>query len=128
MTPEERAAVLVTARLLRAAQRIDWLTTPLTILAIALLITDRGNRVAMIAAIVIGFAAKVYAVRVAFDARLFEDVGEERLTTESLDSALSSLRATATARPWSDRCRGARRLIYVLGSLAVLQAIALVLA
>ena len=127
MTADERAAVLVTARLLRAAQRIDWLTTPLTVLAVALLVMHRGPRWVAIGAIVIGIVAKVYAVRVAFDARLFEDVGEERLTTSGLDSALSPLRNT-TPRPWADRCRGARRLIYVLSGLAVLQLIVLAFA
>lgn len=105
MTPEERAEVLVTARLLRAAGAVQWLAIGLTV--VAAMLRD-------VTAAVIGAVALFYAFRVAFDARLFEDVATERLTTSELDSALATLRKGKGDRPWSDRCAGARRLVLLL--------------
>lgn len=105
MTPEERAEVLVTARLLRAAGAVQWLAIGLTIVAAVLL---------NVIATALGAVALFYAFRVAFDARLFEDVATERLTTSELDSALATLRKGKGTRPWSDRCAGARRLVLLL--------------
>jgi hypothetical protein len=125
MTDEERPLVMVTARLLRAAQRIDWMTTPLTIVAAASIIVHRGGREFAAVAIVAGVAAKVYAIRVALDARLFDDVLTSRLSTAELDAALAPLR-TPAPRPWPDRCQGARRLVWKLATCAVIQAAAVV--
>lgn len=105
MTAEERAEVLVTARLLRAAGAVQWLAIGLTVAAVML---------RSVTAAALGAVALFYAFRVAFDARLFEDVATERLTTTELDSGLASLRNGKTDRPWSDRCAGARRLVLLL--------------
>jgi hypothetical protein len=105
LTPEERAEVLVTARLLRAAVVVQWLAIGLTVVAPLL---------RNVPAAALGALALFYAFRVALDARLFEDVATERLTTTELDSALSTLRKGAADRPWSDRCAGARRLVLLM--------------
>ncbi len=127
MTPEERGQVLVTAQLLRAALRVDWLTTGLTLLACAALTVSAANRIAAIVVIALGLIAKLFAVRVAFDASLFEDAASGTLTTSDLDNALGALALAPPAkagRPWLDRCRGAKRLVYFLAAAACAQTIA----
>ena len=125
MTETERAEVLVTARLLRAAKRIDWLATPLALIAAASLLFRGGNLAAGCVAIAAGVIAKLYAVRVAFDQHLFDDIAAGKLTPAELDHALSSMRAAAPVeRSWSDRCRGARRLVRMLAAATVVEVIA----
>jgi hypothetical protein len=114
MTAAERDEIVLTARLLRAAQTIDWLSTGLTFIAAAGIVLGHENRIPAIAAVVLGVIAKLYGVRIAFDARLFEDVAAERVSTSGLDRALGALglaRPDQADRPWSDRCRGAKRLV-----------------
>jgi len=106
MTDTERAQVLVTARLLEAARSLDWLSTGLTILAAVLLVLTRYALVAL----VLGAVSKLYAVRVAFDAKLLHDIAADRFSTADLDAALGR---TGQERGWPDRCRGARRLVFV---------------
>lgn len=118
MTPEERAEVLVTARLLRAAGAMQWLAIGLTVVAATL---------RNVTATALGALALFYAFRVAFDARLFEDVATERLTATELDSGLANLRKGKAARPWSDRCVGARRLVLLLAVTTIGEIIVLVL-
>jgi hypothetical protein len=130
MTPQERAQVLLTARLLQAAGRIDWLSTGLTLVAAAAVAVFGPNIVAAAAAIVLGIVGKLYSVRIAFDARLFHDIAAERLTAPELDSALAGLglrKADKAPRPWNDRCRGARRLVIVCGAITAAQAVAVIL-
>ena len=120
----------MTARLLRAALRVDWLTTGLTLLACAALTVSAANRIAAIVVITLGLIAKLFAVRVAFDASLFEDAASEALTTSDLDTALGALALAPpgkAGRPWLDRCRGAKRLVYYLATAACTQTIAAML-
>ncbi len=127
MTTEERAQVLLTARLLRAALRIDWLTTGLTLLACAALTVYAANRIAVMVMIALGLIAKLFAVRISFDASLFEDAAAGTLSASDLDTALSALELAPRAkagRPWLDRCRGAKRLVYFLAAVACTQTIA----
>lgn len=114
MTDEERAHVLVTARLLRAAASLSGLAVGVTIVA--------AFQVA-IAAIVLGVVAIYFCFRVSFDAKLFDDVAAGRLTTAQLDLVLG-LKGN---RDWIDRSRGAKRLIVQAAIAVIAQLAALVL-
>lgn len=126
MTEAERAEVLVTARLLRAASAMQWLAVILTSYAV---ITRHYAPIAL------GAIALYFAFRVTFDAKLFEDITNERLTTAELDAALSPLPASGerarvrghSPRPWPDRCRGARRLVAFLALATLAQLVTLAL-
>ena len=139
MTDEERAHVVVTARLLRAAASLSGLAVGLTLVAAFQVV---------IAAIVLGVIAIYYCFRVSFDARLFEDIATGRLTTAQLDHALGRAEARptsstrramrmlnvgrASARPneprdWIDRSRGAKRLVVKAAIAVIAQLTALVL-
>ena len=107
------ADVKLTARMLRAASFLPFLSAGLTILAAAALLFG-CSRAASIAAIVLGVIACVYGFRIALDAWLFEDILAGALTTSELDEAVGR-----ADRPWPDRCRGARRLI-IKGAVATL--------
>jgi hypothetical protein len=102
MTAAERAQILVTARLLEAAGKIDILSTGLTLLATAAMLFG-AFAIAGVVAIMLGIVAKLYGVRVAFDARLLSDVAPDKLTDADLDAAFPS----KAGRAWSDRLRGA---------------------
>jgi hypothetical protein len=114
MTDEERAHVIVTARLLRAAASLSGLAVGLTIVA--------AFQVA-IAAIVLGVAAIYVCFRVSLDASLFDDIAAGRLNTAQLDLALR-LKGN---RDWLDRSRGAKRLIVKAAITLIAQLAALVL-
>lgn len=120
MTPAERAQILVTARLLEAAGKIDILSTGLTLLAAAMLFG--AFEIAGVVAIVLGIVAKLYSVRIAFDARLLSDVALDQLTTEDLDAAFPA----KAGRAWSVRLRGAKRLVVVLAATSIAQCIAII--
>ena len=131
MNASERAEALLTARLLRAGSKLDLLSTGITLLTIAALLFGSIDRLIGMLAVVIGIFAKLYAVRVALDAKLFEDLAEERLTLTELDSALTSLQiapAKRANRPLSARCLGAKRLVVIEGMLAVAQIAVLMVA
>lgn len=121
MTPAERAQILVTARLLEAAGKIDILSTGLTLLAAAAMLFG-AFEIAGVVAIVLGVVAKLYSVRIAFDARLLSDVALDQLTTEDLDAAFPA----KAGRAWSDRLRGAKRLVVVLAATTIAQCIAII--
>ena len=121
MTPAERAQILVTARLLEAAGKIDILSTGLTLLAAAAMLFG-AFEIAGVVVIVLGIVAKLYSVRIAFDARLLRDVVLDRLTTEDLDAAFPA----KAGRAWSDRLRGAKRLVIVLAATTAAQCIAII--
>lgn len=117
------AEAQLTARLLRATAFLPWLGAALTVISGAALVFDVANRIALTAAIVLGVTAMVYGFRVALDARLFEDILAGKLSTADLDALLGR-----ADRPWSDRCRGARRLV-IRGAIAVtLQLLCIVIA
>ncbi|HYC89532.1 MAG TPA: hypothetical protein VEO54_10010 [Thermoanaerobaculia bacterium] len=139
MTDEERAHVIVTARLLRAAASLSGLAVGLTIVA--------AFQVA-IAAIVLGVAAIYFCFRVSLDAKLFDDVAAGRIATDALDRALGRAEARPTSsapramrmlnagrasagpdapRDWIDRSRGAKRLIVQAAIAVIAQLAALVL-
>jgi hypothetical protein len=120
MTETERAQVLVTARLLEAARSIDWLSTGLTLLAAVLLVLTPYALMSL----VLGVVSKLYAVRVVFDAKLLHDIATDRLSTADLDAALGR---TGQERGWPDRCRGARRLMFVQAAATIMQLGALAL-
>jgi hypothetical protein len=130
MTAGERAQILVTARLLQAAENIDWLTTGLTLVAAAAVAFGPSRSPAAIAALLLGLIAKLYALRVSFDARLVGDIARERLTTAELDEALVALsfaRPDKTGRDWTDRCRGAKRLVVIVAIVTAAQTLAIAL-
>ena len=120
MTDAEGAQIVVTARLLEAASKIDWLSTGLTLIAAASIVFTTP-RVATTAALILGIIAKVYAVRVAFDARLLGDVGAGVLTSDDIDAAFP----TKAGRSWGVRCRGAKRLVIVVAATTLVQCVAL---
>lgn len=109
------AEALITARFLRAAEKIDWLSTGLTLVAA---LSPMGAP--SIAAILLGLAAKYYAVRIAFDARVFEDLAGDRYTIAEFDDAM---KRENTERSLPDRCRGAKRLVIMLAVLTAAQAL-----
>ena len=126
MTSEERAQILVTARLLEAAGRIDILSTGLTfVTAAALLFGELNGFVGIIgiAALALGALTKYYAVHVAFDARLLADAADDKLTAADLDAAF----VTKAGRPWSDRLLGAKKLVTMFALIATGQGGAIVL-
>lgn len=108
MTDAERAEILVTARLLEAASKIGWLSIGVTLL---------GLYSRKPAPVVIGVLALYYAVRIAFDAPLFADIGSGKLSADDLDAAFPA----KAGRSWSARCRGARRLVVICASLTLTQ-------
>lgn len=126
MTSEERAQMLVTARLLEAAGRIDILSTGLTFVAAAALLFGELHGffgIIGIGAIALGMMAKYYAVHIAFDARLFADVAHDKLTAADLDAAFP----TKAGRPWSDRLNGAKQLLAMFAGIMTAQSVAIVL-
>ena len=127
MNAEERAEVLVTARLLRAVAHIRWLSAALTVLA-AWRMSTGGAPPWTIGAILLGSIAAYYGIRVSLDARLFDDVLSDRISTQELDAALRAFGKTSTDRPWRSRCRGARRLVTLLAATVITQIAALSLA
>jgi hypothetical protein len=124
MTDDERAEIAVTVRLLRACVPLPWLAIILIGVAALALFRESGTIAAAIS-MASGLTALVYGIRAVFDARLFDDVLAGRLTMTQLDTALGLARH---GRPWSDRCRGARRLLKIATFALVVQSIALVLA
>ena len=125
MNADDRALVLVTARLLRAGASLQWLTLALTILSAAALL--RGvARPASTTALVLGFVGVYFGARVAFDSRLFDDIARERLTTADLDGVLETFGRPAIDRSWADRCRGARRLVSLLSATTIAQIAAVI--
>ena len=129
MTSEERAEVVFTARLLGSASFLQWLAGGLLVATAAALLFSTGNPVVMIIATAAGAVANTFAFRVALDARLFADIANETLSTEGLDHALATIgKGTQKARPWPDRCRGAKRLIARAAAATALQLITIVVA
>ena len=123
MTSAERAQILVTARLLEAARKIDTLSTGLTLLAAAAMLFGTPSiafQIAGIVVIVLGVVAKLYSVRIAFDARLLSDIAFDKLTAADLDAAFP----TKAGRAWSERLRGAKRLVILCVVTTIAQCIA----
>ncbi|HEY4640957.1 MAG TPA: hypothetical protein VII75_06400 [Thermoanaerobaculia bacterium] len=109
-------ALRVTARLLRAGKSIDWLSFALLLIAV-------WKRDPVAGAL--GLVARYFAFRVAFDAHVFDDLAEGRMTIEEFDDC-GLVPPKKRGRPVADRCRGAMRLITILGILTAAQAIVLI--
>ncbi|MDQ6802372.1 MAG: hypothetical protein M3041_16255 [Acidobacteriota bacterium] len=120
MTDDDRALIAITAQFLRAAAKVQWLAMGLTILAVASMLFTSGRRTPAIAAIALGIISIYYGVRIAFDARLLEDIATETLTVADLDSVFVKNKG----RSWPDRCRGARRLVAFGAAATIAQMIA----
>jgi hypothetical protein len=115
----------VVASLLRRGRALDQLSTGLTLLGVVfgllqlLLITPVALGLLLSGwLIVLGLLQKYWALRVAFDADLFDAVAQDADAvphrTVDLDQALQSLGlqpANRAGRPWAERQRGALKLL-----------------
>ncbi|WP_162096342.1 hypothetical protein [Pseudomonas chlororaphis] len=113
------------ASLLRCGHSLDLLSTGLTLLGALLglgqwlLGVSAPWAIALsVALLLLGVLQKYWALRVAFDAELFQRVADSPLPlaerSAALDQALSVLGlqpATAGGRPWQQRSRGALDLL-----------------
>jgi hypothetical protein len=131
VTNEDRAKIVVTARLLAAAGKLDTLATGLTLIAAAAVVFGSMNVGFASIAIALGLIAKHFSVRMSLDARLLQDVASDSLSTADLDAALTALELAPpekAGRDWGARCRGARRLIVALVVTTLCQFVIVVLA
>lgn len=113
------------ASLLRRGRALDQLSTGLTLLGALyglgqylLTSVTLGGLLVSLALVLLGLVEKYLALRVAFDADLFQRVADAPTTlehsTQTLDQALSALGlqpAQRGGRPWDQRSRGALGLL-----------------
>ncbi|BCQ65976.1 MULTISPECIES: hypothetical protein [Pseudomonas] len=113
------------ASLLRRGRALDQLSTGLTLLGALyglgqylLTSVTLGGLLVSLALVLLGLVEKYLALRVAFDADLFQRVADAPTTlehsTQALDQALSALGlqpAQRGGRPWDQRSRGALGLL-----------------
>lgn len=113
------------ASLLRRGRALDQLSTGLTLLGALyglgqylLTSVTLGGLLVSLALVLLGLVEKYLAMRVAFDADLFQRVADAPTTlehsTQALDQALSALGlqpAQRGGRPWDQRSRGALGLL-----------------
>jgi hypothetical protein len=131
----------LTADALDAAATIDALSTGFTLLGAAGIGIALLHPAAQIGAVIfacevlLGLAAKWMAVRVRFDAAVFEAlvdaVQKSGFRTDHLDRALRGvgmLPANKEGRDWDTRCHGALQLMRRLGWLTVLQGLLFIVA
>ena len=135
----------VVASLLRRGRTLDQLSTGVTLLGVlfgllqVLLLTPMAlNLILIVWLIVVGLMQKYWAIRVAFDADLFDLVarGSDSLPncTLALDLALQNLGLLPShrpGRPWVERQQGALKLLRNQATLLgaqVLPTLALILA
>lgn len=122
------------ASVLRRGRNIDLLCSGLTLLATALGLYRvlgggaAGFAASMAALVLFGLGQKYYALRVALDAELFEllAAADEALParTRELDQALAELglaNADKAGRAWTERSRGALRLLRLQMALGACQ-------
>jgi len=121
MTTDERGQILVTARLLEAAGKLDWLSTGLTLLAAAQLVFGAPS-VFDLVVIVLGIMAKTCSILIAFDAKLLRDVALETITAVDLDAAFPA----KARRDWPTRLSGAQRLVTIFAVTTVAQCVGIV--
>lgn len=124
----------VVASLLRRGRSLDQLSTGLTLLGVlfglAQLLMVSITPICLLLSlwmIILGLLQKYWALRVAFDADLFALLAKDIERTGELDQSLQSLGlqpANRTSRPWTERQRGALKLLrkqaYLLGAQVVL--------
>jgi hypothetical protein len=116
---------------LQQGRTIDGLSRQLTVVALLLLIATGAFGVAspalvsMLAlATLAGLAQTYYAVRVGFDAALFERLGGQATDLSALDAALVQLRllpVSKSGRPLAERVAGAQRLFHKQGAAFLVQ-------
>ncbi|MFK0087619.1 hypothetical protein ACIQUS_09995 [Pseudomonas sp. NPDC090755] len=113
------------ASLLRRGRSLDQLSTGLTLLGVLqglvpgwLGAFNPWALAVACALLLLGLGQKYWALRVAFDADLFQRIADSPLplddSTRALDNALASLGlqpSTGAQRPWRDRSRGALNLL-----------------
>lgn len=131
----------VVASLLRRGRSLDQLSTGLTLLGVlfglAQLLMVSITPICLLLSlwmIILGLLQKYWALRVAFDADLFALMAKDIERTSELDQALQTLGlqpANRASRPWTERRRGALKLLrkqaYLLGA-QVLLTLAVILA
>ena len=124
----------VVASLLRRGRSLDQLSTGLTLLGflfgLAQLLLASISTLCLLLAlwmIILGLLQKYWALRVAFDADLFALLARDTARTPDLDHALVELglqSAKRVGRPWTERRRGALKLLrkqaWLLGAQALL--------
>ncbi|MGO0702966.1 MULTISPECIES: hypothetical protein [unclassified Pseudomonas] len=124
----------VVASLLRRGRSLDQLSTGLTLLGVLfglaqLLLASISTTCLLLALwmIVLGLLEKYWALRVAFDADLFALLARDVTRTPDLDQSLQTLGLQLpkrAGRPWSERRRGALKLLrkqaWLLGAQALL--------
>jgi len=117
------------ASLLRRGRTLDWLSSGLTLVALLiglapLLSVTAQPLTALFCALmlVLGLGQKYWALRVALDAELFQQLAERinhlAIHTSDLDQALVQLKlqpAHQSARNWDERSLGALRLLRTQG-------------
>lgn len=131
----------LTADALAAAATIDTLATGLTLAGVAGIVVALALPVAapataaLAGVVVLGLVAKWMALRVRFDARVFAElvdaVHKSGFRTDHLDRALRGvgmLPDRKESRDWDTRCRGALRLMRILGWLTAAQGLLFVAA
>lgn len=131
----------LTADALAAAATIDTLATGLTLAGVAGIVVALALPVAapataaLAGVVVLGLVAKWMALRVRFDARVFAElvdaVHKSGFRTDHLDRALRGvgmLPNRKESRDWDTRCRGALRLMRILGWLTAAQGLLFVAA
>lgn len=127
-----QAMIETTGALLRQGRTLDHLSRLLTVAALVMLIGARGLGVAspalvgaLVLAVLAGLAEAYFAIRVAFDADLFDRLRDPaRMDLAALDAALVQLGllpASRSGRPLEQRIAGAQRLLYKQGTALVIQ-------
>jgi len=127
-----QAMIETTSALLRQGRTLDHLSRLLTVAALVMLIGARGLGVASPAlggalalAFLAGLAEAYFAIRVGFDADLFDRLRDPaRMDLASLDAALVQLGllpASRSGRPLEQRIAGAQRLLYKQGTALMIQ-------
>ncbi|NWA69643.1 hypothetical protein [Pseudomonas reactans] len=124
----------VVASLLRRGRSLDQLSTGLTLVGVlfglAQLLMASIAPICLLLSlwmIILGLLQKYWALRVAFDADLFALLARDIDRTPDLDQALQTLglqSAKRVGRPWTERRRGALKLLrkqaWLLGAQALL--------
>ena len=115
----------VTASLLRRGGSLDRLSTGITLLGALLGLSqyfmtslEYWGLVCSASLVLLGVLQKYWALRVAFDADLFQNLATDAHhisdRTEALDQALAALRLQSSGRggrPWNERINGAPKLL-----------------
>lgn len=122
---DDRALAAVAARWLTAASGVAGaLGMTAAALAAVLLAWRAPLPPAAAAALLLAAAERVLALRCRFDAGLFDDIAQGRLTPATLDASLAvmGLRAASTTpRPLAPRVQGAQRLVRWHAAVAAVQ-------